>query len=166
MLNVHAPLRQRLRRLRAVLVLLGGALAFVLFSPAGAPAQAAYSDACYPSGQYVTHLDPLSPVSDYKTWVFVASDTSSDGLVGVCVLALGGQYIGPQYTGDVIIGAGVAANLVEGDTTMTGVLVQPKLCAQADPWADECVTIGTSGAEASTSGSARICVHQVCQRVN
>jgi hypothetical protein len=173
---------RRRHPVRAVLLMLTGAIAFVLFSPHAGPATAhhdyEYTHACFydyshpPVHDYVGAVDG---VTDYAAhvWVQPNNGLSDDGQVGVCVSPAGGQYIGPLQTGDVLFGVGVGGNLVGGDPSMTGVLVQPQVCYQADDPATigtihSCITGGTTGAEADTSGGLRVCVAQmvICGRLN
>jgi hypothetical protein len=152
----------RRRTTFAALAAIAAAILFVLLSSGTAPANADYNHPCLPA-QVNTGLDPAAPY--YDTWVQAATDTSPDGQVGVCVRPIGGCGA-VSGVPCLFIGAGVGGNLVSGDPTMTGVLVQPQACAEANPGVNTCVTEGTTGAEANTSGAARVCVEQICQRVN
>ena len=155
----------RRRTTCTALAAVAAAILYLLLSAtATTPANASYRHPCLPA-QVNTGLDP---VPYYDTWVQAATDTSSDGQVGVCVRPIGG---GGGSTGlpRLFVGVGVGGTLVEGDPSMTGLLVQPQACAEVDvvgTYVAPCVTEGTTGAEANTSGSARVCVEQICQRVN
>ena len=153
------------RRLVGALAAIAAAILFVLFSSVGTPAVADYNHPCLPAQANVP-LDPAG-AAGYDTVVMAATNTSPDGQVGVCVRAIGG--CGPVGGNCVWVGAGVGGNLVEGDPTMTGVLVQPQYCGWVEyngTGVDTCFTEGTTGAEANTGGSARVCVEQICNRVN
>ena len=140
------------------------AIGFLLLSPFSPSAQADYSEPCSVP-QVSESVDVVPPY--YDAHVYAATNVGS-GDTGVCVRPIGGCF---EFGANCyFVGVGVGAGHTDGVPEMTGVLVRPEACT----WVktnntgelDTCVSGGTVGAEADTSGSVRVCVQlAICQRL-